>query len=209
MAGRPSVRRPSRATSSPIPDSASGAGANVTVPRLNTDPVFSLGLWPIEVSIGTKVIEVPAMPAVDWLAYLLQATPDLDGLLSNLLPEIEDALYDDLMPEQDLYLLVLDIISTVSAHPWWVTLRLVNVAHQNWDSIGPELMFNGVDPTVISLAAWVDATLLIMLRSMDPKKITMFVMQLEIPPKDLQLTEDSSELPQFETNRNVFLSMAD
>ena len=207
MAGRPSVRRPSRpARPSSSPVSESGVASDAA-PRLNTDPIWSLGLWPIEVRVGNQIIEIPAMPAVDWLLYLLQPTPDLDGLLGNLLPEIDDAIYDNLTSIADMYLLLLDIISTVSAHKWWVTLRLTNLAYHNWSSLGPELMFHGVDAAQVSLAAWLDALLLLTLRNMDPKKITMFTMQLEIPPPEL--SGDTDELPQLETDRSAFLSMAD
>jgi hypothetical protein len=169
--------------------------------------VWSLGLWPVEVSVAGTIAEVPALPAIEWLVYLLQPIPDLDGLLTNLLPEVEDAIYENLATTADMYLLILDIIATVSAHPWWVTMRLISMAHSSWGILGPELMFHGVEADRVSLAAWIDAVLILILRNMDPNKITMFTMQLEIAPKEVFGRDLGEEEPQLEISREAFLNM--
>jgi len=218
VAGRRSVPRPSRTALSPssiLPAEGTGNAGSYTVPKLNKDPVSSMALCPTTVRIADKSIEVPAYAAVEWLHYLMRPTPDFDGIFTDLIPEIEDIFYEDERPLEGMYQLCLEIIETVSAHPWWVTFRLIGVAQHHWDTLGPELMFHGVDASQISLGAWLDAVLVLILRNMDPKHITMFTMQLEIAPTtglfapEPDPNADPNELPQLETSRDVFLSMGD
>lgn len=131
----------------------------------------------------------------------MQPEPDLDALISDLLPDIEDLVFDLGLPIDDLYQLGLDIISCASARDWWVALRLVSIARQAWDSLGPELLFK-VNSNEISLAAWLDAVLILALRGMDPKDITMFTMRLEAVPAGITAEEAEPEMTQ-----DTFLSL--
>jgi hypothetical protein len=196
------VRRPSARPSSPGESSLSSSSGRIPVPKHNKDPVWSLAPWPVEVTINGQLVTVPAVPAVDWLVYLLKEVPDVDGLIMDLMPEVEDVFLDSELPLDGLYELVLDILETVSARSWWITLRLIGVAVSSWGLLGPEMQFHGVDANVVSLAAWLDALMMIMLQNMDSKDVTMFIMRLETPPLNV-------ETPEPEMSRAAFLSLTD
>lgn len=144
------------------------------------------------------------MPAADWLAYLMQPTPDVDGMILDLLPNTEDLLYAGTISVDDLYEGVLDLISTVCARPWWVALRQISIARDSWQVLGPQLL-EKLDFEHVSIAAWLDVLLVTIINSMDPKDVTMFTSQLEAVPAEVR--GDTTPMEELEMDRNAFLSM--
>jgi len=180
----------------------------VTVPNTVTDPVWSLQPWPVSVTFAGHLFEVPAVPAVDWLQHLM--SPDADpldafpGMLSDGDQElINDALLDGAVSMDDVYETCLNVITNVSGRPWWVTLRLVEVAKQSWHSLGAEMLLRGVDATKLSLSGWLDVLLLLIMRNIDPKDAMMFTMKLEQVPPEL-----AAEQKEPEISRSDFMAMA-
>lgn len=193
--------RPRSGSSGPPTDSG-----RIQVPSLNLDPIQSLRPWPVVVTCCGRDVEIPALAAVDWLVILMPEDPQLDDLFPGLL-EPEDA---DWVEEQiiagnlgltEFQELLFDIIETVSARRWWVTLRLVDMARRSWDAIGSEMLFRGVDAAVLSLSGWLDVLLLTVLKNMEAKDITMFTMRLEAPP------EGETEPEELEMSRSAFMAL--
>lgn len=178
----------------------------VQIPRLNKDPVWSLRPWPIEIEVAGTLVEIPAMCAADWLCYLMEENPDLDQLASDIIPDLEELVYDGTIDLDTFYLTVLEIISCASARPWWISLRLISVARYQWSTLGPDLLQRGADPNVLSLSAWLDVLLVAALTSMDPKKTTLFVMQLEAVP-DLMKDPSKDAFDDMEMDAGAFLSL--
>lgn len=185
---------------------SSANDAKVIIPRLNTDPVWSLRPWPLIVTVAGTEFEVPAMPAADWLAWLMAPEFDLDAALEELLPGIDDLLVDGDATLDEVYETVLDMISTVSARPWWVALRLISVARTSWDVLGPDLIKRGLDPDRHSLAAWMDVLLVSIYNAMDPKDTTMFTMKLEAVPEAVGDPE-ADPMDSMEMDRSAFMAM--
>ena len=184
---------------SSVPSADSG---RVHVPRLNQDPVWSLKPWPAVVTIAHQDFEIPAMPAADWLAVLMKPELSLDEFLFELIPDSEDLLLATQASLDDLYTACLDLISLVSARHWWVTMRLISVARESWDILGAELALRNANAAQLSLSAWLDVLLLVTLRQMDPKDVTMFTMRLEAVPE-----EESVPQEEMEMSANAFLAM--
>lgn len=197
------ARRSSASLGSP---GSEGAGqTQVVVPKLNVDPVWSLQPWSAVVSIGRYEFEIPALSAVDWLAYLMQPDPDVDLIVMELLPDVDDLLIDGEIELEDVYESVLDLIATVCARSWWVALRQISVARASWNILGPQ-MLESVDASQVSIAAWLDILLIKMLNSMDPKETTLFTSRLEAPPAAIAATREPME--EMEMDRGAFLSMS-
>lgn len=159
-----------------------GATSGASVPKTNRDPVWSLAPWSVQVPLGTSVLEIRPLPAIDWLQFLLSPTPDLDGMIASIMPEVEDYVYDNDLRFIELYKISLGILGLVSGRQWWVALRIISVAANSWDILGPKLTISGVDASQISLASWLDLVLYLAIESMDPKKVTMFNLKIEAPP---------------------------
>lgn len=192
------VRRPSGGG---IPSGADSS-ARVTVPKLNKDPIWSLQPWPTVVELGGRSFEIPALTATDWLVYLMQPEPDVEALILDLFVDIDELLMAETITLDDLYDAVLLLISTVSARPWWVSLRLINVARNSWAILGP-MMLETLDASHASISAWLDVLMIKALNSMDPKDTTLFTSQLEAPPPSEQ-SEDPMD--DFEMDASAFLS---
>lgn len=185
-----------RAPSSPAP----AAPSTISLPKLVTDPVWSLKPWPVVVTISGEDVSIPAMYAADWL-QLLMTDLHPDDVFPGLLGEgdrayVEDCLHAGDVEYEDVQRLALDIISTVSARPWWVAMRLIAVAQQSWDALGGDMTV--IDPERRPLAAWLDYLFLLIVRNIDDKKRTMFLLKLEVipegrgePTKEVEMSADA------------------
>lgn len=200
-------RRPSLgcavAGTHPSPDSS-----RVSVPKLNQDPVQSLQPYPVLITLGGEDFEIPAKPAVDWLSVLMSAQVELDEVLPGFLDQEDTEVFEELIISGHLGMeeyekTILDIIEVASARNWWVALRLVEQARTSWDIIGAEMVLRGLDARQMSLSAWLDALLLVLLRSMDQKDVQMFCLKLEAPPENVE-----GEASEPEISAAQFMTMA-
>lgn len=188
----------------------SGGSPDIQLPAFVNDPVWALAPWPVTVELGATQWQIPALPAADWLMVLMQNPLSLSSLLPGLLDEHDvqsftDALVDGEEGFEDLTQVCQDLVATVSARPWYVALRLISVAAGSWDNIGGELVLRGVDAQRLSLAAWLDAAYLVMLRSMKQESITMWLLKLELPPPQVGGEEQLEAEP--EMSRDAFMGL--
>lgn len=157
--------------------------------------------------MGT-MFELPALPATDWLVILMTAEPELEDVFPGLLGEeehsqVDEALIDGVLDLDEVYEACCTIIDAVSGRPWWVAMRLIEVARTNWHVLGAELLTNGVDSEQLSLSGWLDILLLLIMNRIDPKDAAMFTLRLEQPPADIEV-----EAKEPEMSASAFMSMA-
>ena len=183
-----------------------GADPPVVIPQHNMDPVWSLKPWPVELELDGEIWEFPAAPAVDWLAILMQEQPDLDQILIDLCPRGLELLFRDTIEPDLLYRRLLDLIETVAARRWWIAMRLIGVVRQNWHVLGPEMITSGVDPSVLSLAAWLDTMTVLVIRAMEAKEVGLFVARLELPPPS-EMAAEMERVEEFTMTPEQFLAM--
>lgn len=191
--------------SAPSP-SGDGAQPQVVIPKTVTDPVWSLRPWPVSVRVVGTMYEIPALPAVDWLAILMAENPDLDNIFPGLLDQEEQDIVTEAMLDghlEETFSVCLDIITAVSGRPWYIAMRLIDVARNSWQVLGAEMLLKGVDAERLSLSGWLDILLLTIMNNIDPKEATMFTMRLEAPPADIEV-----EQPEPEMTASSFMSMA-
>lgn len=204
------MRRPSpspaRSSPSAAPEQAADSQGAVPIPKTNRNPVWSLCPWPVVVSLPGIELEIPAMPAVNWLQYLMDPDgPDITGLVLDLMPEVEEFfLGGDDFDTDGLLEIAYDVISTVGARHWWQVVSLSMMAVHSWDALGPLLIKNGGDPNTLSLAAWLDVVIATVIENLDKPKAMMFALQLEMPPP----SEDGSPAELPAADRNEFFAMA-
>ena len=175
------------------------------MPKLVTSAVWALKPWPITVQIGHEQVTIPALSAADWLSVLMEDPIDLEQVFPGLADAedlVDEALFEGQLSLDDLYDIGLDCITAASARPWYVAIRLSQIAQAGWDNLGGELALAGVDASRMPLAQWFDALHLIILRTMDPKSHTMFHSQLEMPPPGVQVDESAMEM-----SRDQFMGM--
>lgn len=188
------ARLPSAPESSPQP--------RVRIPKQTTDPTWSLKPWPVVVTMAGREYRFPEAVAADWLAVLMRDPPDLDLVISEMAEGGPELLLDESLGDE-LYEVCLEAIAAASGRPWYQALRLIQVAVSNWNVLGAEMLYRGFLPHMVSLSAWLDVLLLVTIRAMDPKDVTMFTLQLERPPTD----EVEAETSDLEMSRDAFLAM--
>lgn len=165
--------------------------------------------WAVDLTISGLHLRVPALPAVDWIAAILNMEDDVLGLVLGLLEDEDSELLDDamaagLVDPDELMALTMDLVTTVGSRPWWVTMRLMGTMAANWNNIGAEMMYRGIDASKLSLSGWLDVLLLVMMRMLKPDEAQMFVMKLEMVPAQFQ---DQVPMEELEMSRDAFLSM--
>jgi len=188
------------------PSTPDTSSSRVSVPKLNKDPIQSLQPLSVELTIAGLEFDIPAQSAAEWLTVLMVEDLDLADIFPGMVEDpvpVEDLILDGKLGLDELEETILGILEVASARPWWVALRLVEMARTSWDVLGAELLLRGVDATKVSLAAWLDMALLVALRSMDPKDIQMFTLKLESPPPSAKKEEADMEM-----SASQFMTMA-
>lgn len=175
----------------------------VQIPHQTLDPTWSLKPCPVVMTLHGQDYEFPAATAADWLQVLMEDPVDLDHVIRTMLPEGPELLFDESIGDE-LSEGCLAVISAVSGRPWWQTLRMISVAVAHWNVLGAEMLYRGFLPDQVSLSAWLDVLLLVTIRAMDPKDVTMFTLQLEQPPVDVI---DAEEVEEMTMSRDAFLAM--
>lgn len=190
------------------PRSSEGSPQPRTViPKLVTDPIWSLQPWPLDVVVGGDAYLIPAHPAAVWLTVLMSTTTDWLDVFPGLAESGSDdvltqAVIEDRILGDEVTQVAKEILATVAARPWWVAVRLIRVSVESWDYLGGEVAMRGIDASRLSLSAWLDAVFHIMLRSMDNKEHTKFLLALEAPPE-----EEKGNVVEPEIGADEFMSM--
>jgi hypothetical protein len=162
----------------------------------------------VAVDLAGTTVEIPALPAADWLGVLMADPLDPEDVFPGLLSQeeadqVEDFLFDELVSLDELDQIFLDVVGLVGARPWWVTMRLVAAARNGWAVLGPE-MLRQVDATRVSLSGWLDVLLVTILRRIEPESATMFTLQLELPPA----SEAKRVEEELEMSPSAFMALA-
>lgn len=145
------------------------------------------------------------MPAADWLAVLMSQDLTADDVFPGLLDEdeateVEELLHSGKLDIRDAHDGALEIVSTVCGRPWWVALRLIQVAREYWDAVGGDMAAVRSDA---SIAAWLDILFSLVVRNIDDNKRTMFLMKLELAPEGWGDPADELEM-----SSDAFMAMA-
>lgn len=119
---------------------------------------------------------------------------EFDDLFIELMPGGTQLLLEDWVRPEEMEDLGLAILEEASARHWWIAMRLIGVFMDNWDIMGPEAIFNNVDPNRLSLAAWLDAMLALLMQRIQNDQQPMFVARLELPPAGEEMDPKDFEI---------------
>jgi hypothetical protein len=163
----------------------------------------------VHIAVGKEDVEIPALPACDWLAILMVEELNLDDIFPGLLKEgdsriVEEMILDGHLSLEEYEAIIFDIIETVSSRSWWVAIRLIETVRTSWDTIGAEMTLRGINAAQVSLSSWLDVALLTIIRSLEPKEVQMWCMRLEAPPANEKIDESAMEM-----SPSQFMAMAD
>lgn len=163
---------------------------NIRLAPTNPDPLASLAVWPVKVSLGGKVFSIPALDAAAWLMILLAEEIDLEAIFPGMagpeaVAEVNRMLLWNEATEEELAEAIQDALEAVSGRRWWIAMRLCRIMRNFWERAGGELAASGVTPFGVSLSWWLDAayaTCIRLIAANDPKKLGEFTQSLVMPP---------------------------
>jgi hypothetical protein len=146
-------------------------GAELTV---DVDPIASMRCWAIEIELGGRTYEVPALPAVDWWPVLVSAdlVQILDFIVSSPGEEFDlDAmLLDGRLSGAELSTALTDAIEAAAGRSFHVAFVIATVATQAWLNVGGQLAQRGFRWDVQPLGAALDALYSIIMSSIEKKE---------------------------------------
>lgn len=114
---------------------------------MDVDPAASMRCWAIELELGGRTFDVPALPAADWWPVL--SSGDLSLILDFVEStskepfSLEDLLLDGELKAGDLGEALSDAIEAAAGRSYHSAFVLSVVAEQHWASINGVLMARG------------------------------------------------------------------
>lgn len=168
---------------------SSSEGQTIRLSPTDAEPLASLDLYKVQVTLGESTWFIPALPAAEWLKILLADELDAEAIFPGFcgpqaIIDVNQMIIDEIVTSEDLEEAICDAITAASGRKWWITLRLCRFLRTGWDRIGGELAAGGVTPFTVSLSYWLDgayATCLRVIEKGDPKQLTRFTDQLTAP----------------------------
>jgi len=148
------------------------AGSALIVPR------------PVRVELGGQSYRIPARPAADWMAVLLDKdlADIVPGMLEGDLDALWDRVFDGEVTTAECEEAAKAALSAVAGTPWWVAVKLVHSAAADPGVIG-ELRSSGADITTLPLGAVLAALYRIYTRDRDPKDVAKVDAEIaKLPP---------------------------
>lgn len=158
----------------------------------DVDGLAAVRCWPVEFQIGDDWFRIDARPAVDWIVPLVDQ--DWLGIVPGLVScdgpgeDIDDLVDADRISTTDLIGAARDAVATSSGMAWWSAFRLARIPIADLDMAGA-LVIARVDPTIVSLGAYLSAVYRILMTDRDKGQRAKIDMDLEKVPKGISARE--------------------
>lgn len=175
---------------------------------MEVDPLASMRCWAIEIELGGRTYDVPALPAADWWPVLVSG--DLGQILDFVTSTPEDPFnLDDLLLEgrvdhKELAESLSDAVETVAGRSFHVAFVIVRVALSQWATVNGAIVRRGFRWDQQPLGAALDALYTTITENMTKENLDKFLALLE----DETLTQPGKKRKPPERVINEFESMA-
>jgi hypothetical protein len=151
---------------------------------VQVDPAASLQCWAIEIDLGGRTYEVPALPASDWFPVLLSGDPlqVLDMIVSSEDGEtVDDLILAGAIKAAELESALVTAIEETAGRPFMAAYVLSQVARHHWPAVGGQLARNGFQWATEPLGAALDAIYWLATGNMKPEDKIKFDALLDQP----------------------------
>jgi hypothetical protein len=155
-------------------------GEELTV---EVDPLASMRCWAIELELGGRTYEVPALPAVDWWPVLVSAeiSQILDFIVST--PEdpfsLDDLLLEGAVTTAELTEALTDAMEEAAGRSFHAAFVLATVANTQWAAINGALAQGGFRWDEQPLGAALDAIYAVVTARLDEEALKKFLALLD------------------------------
>lgn len=145
---------------------------------VDVDPLASMRCWAIEIELGGRVYDIPALPAVEWWPVLSSA--DLSQILDFVVSRpddpsnLDDLLLSGALSTEDLVEALTDAIEQTAGRSYHSALVLAAVANSQWAVINGALVQTGFRWDDQPLGAALDAVYAVIAERMDKDDLVKF-----------------------------------
>lgn len=128
---------------------------------MDVDPLASMRCWAIEMELGGRTFEVPALPAIEWWPVI--ASGDLDLILDfvSSSPDdpdnIDDMILSGSISAEELTRTLTDVVEEIAGRSFHAAIVLARVANAQWASVNGSLVQSGFRWDQQPLGAALDA----------------------------------------------------
>jgi len=150
---------------------------------VDVDPLASMRCWAIELELGGRTYDVPALSAVDWWPVLTSGDPSriLDFVVST--PDdpfnLDDLLLDGEIDATELGEALIDALEAAAGRTVFTSMVLARVASTAWASINGALVKRGFRWEGQPLGAALDAVYAEVTGRLGEKELAKFLALLE------------------------------
>jgi hypothetical protein len=146
---------------------------------VDVDPLASMQCWAIDVELGGRVFQIPALPAADWWPVL--AGGDLSKILDFLMSDddLDQLLITGEVGGKQLSQALTDVIEEVAGRSFHAALVLTIVAQNQWPLVSGNLAQRGFRWDVMPLGAALDAIYAMVVTNMEDEPRRKFIALLD------------------------------
>lgn len=151
---------------------------------MNVDPSASMRVWAVEIELGGRTFDVPALPAADWFPVLAEGDPMrvLDMIESSSDgPDLDDMILNGQVTGEEIIESLIEAIEEVAGRPFHTAVILAAFSSAQWANIGGELARRGFRWDVMSIGAALDALYLTIVERVKSDQLPRFHALLENP----------------------------
>lgn len=150
---------------------------------MEADPLASMRCWAIELELGGRTYEVPALSAVDWWPVIASGDPMrvLDFVVSTPTDpfNLDDLILSGEADTDEIGTVVMDAVEETAGRTFHAAYVLVTVATSNWAMINGELTRRGFRWEGLPLGAALDALYAEITNRLDKDALTKFLALLD------------------------------
>lgn len=145
---------------------------------MDVDPLASMRCWAIEVELGGRTYDVPALSAVDWWPILISANPltVLDIIESS---DVDDRLLSGELEHEAMIDALREVIEEAAGRSYHAAVVLAIVAESQWPIVNGQLVQRGFRWEGQPLGAALDAIFSVVATALDKEPREKFVALLE------------------------------
>jgi hypothetical protein len=125
---------------------------------VEVDPLASMRCWALELELGGRTFDVPALPAADWWPVLVSG--DLSQVLDFIVStsgDLDEMLLNGEVTQKQLSQALTDAVEETAGRPLHAALVLASLAAMHWSSINGALVLRGFRWDQQPLGAALDA----------------------------------------------------
>jgi hypothetical protein len=137
---------------------------------MNVDPAASMRCWALDIQLGGRTFEIPALPAADWWPVLVDA--DLARILDFVVSSdaLDELLLTGELGAEELGTVLTDALEETAGRSFHVAYILAAAAVAGWPTIGGELARRGFRWDLQPLGAALDAVYFTVMSNIEKKE---------------------------------------